>query len=731
MRNIGEIFVADLKNATKSAVGVVVLVGLVVVPAMYAWFNILGGWDPYENTDGLKIAVANADEGYSSDLVPVDLNIGDSVVAALRANDQFAWEFVSEDEAVESVRSGSCYAAIVIPESFSADMMTLFSTDIKHSDIVYYSNQKENAIAPRVTDKGASAVQASIDETFASTVDEVGLKVISQLITFMDGDAMSSYAATLSRNLEYLEADLDNAADQATAFSALLVSTSSLVQTTSGIMGDSGAASASSRSAIDEASAGLANVGDALSEATAVADEALAQSGESFDVIARGIDKALESAEKPAGEVAGDLKKASDDLQRLSDNLVQVRDAIRDIEDANASPTPEDTAANKETIEKFDRAIRSLDSLKKGIDGLSHDVGKTLETAAEDRRDVESLLGQARESLSGIRTDYESGLSYQAETLRSTLSSVRYSAERVSGDVGYVLSSLTGVSNALAGDLDGTRVALDQAGDALKRASAKLKAQREELAEALSVGDLEQVKRIVGSDPEGMASFLSSPVSIDRHSVYGIANYGSSMAAFYTVLSLWVGSIILVAMMKVEVPERRIAALGSDVRLHQRYLGRFCIFAVLAFLQSTFVCLGDLLFLGIQCEHPLLFMLAGWAVALVFSFLVYTLVVSFGDIGKAVAVVLLVMQVAGSGGTFPIEMTAPFFQAVYPFLPFTHGIAAMHACIGGIYGSEYAVQIGQLLLFLVPALLLGLVLRKPVIKLNDFVIEKLEETKIM
>ncbi len=143
MRNIGEIFIADLKNATKSAVGVVVLVGLVVVPAMYAWFNILGGWDPYENTDGLKIAVANADEGYSSDLVPVDLNIGDSVVAALRANDRFAWEFVSEDEAVESVRSGSCYAAIVIPESFSADMMTLFSTDIKHSDIVSAQSEGE------------------------------------------------------------------------------------------------------------------------------------------------------------------------------------------------------------------------------------------------------------------------------------------------------------------------------------------------------------------------------------------------------------------------------------------------------------------------------------------------------------------------------------------------------------------------------------------------------------
>lgn len=719
MRVVWEIFKGDLKNATKSVVGLVVLVGLVVVPALYAWFNILGGWDPYENTDGLKVAVANEDEGYSSDLVPVDLNIGNSVVSALRANDQFDWEFMSEDEAVEGVRSGAYYAAIVIPQSFSADMMTLFSTDIKHSDIVYYSNQKENAIAPRVTDKGASAVQSSIDETFTSTVDEVGLKTISQLIDFMDGDSMNSYASTLKRNLEFAMADLDSAASQTTAFSALISSTSSLVQTTGGIMGDAGSSSSAARDALGEAQAGLAGVGDSLSGAASLVDAALAQSEAGFDAIAKRIDQGLDAAESQVSDVEDDMGLAADDVRSMADAFATARDAVAKIDPDNP------------VLDQFDRTIALLTALADGIGDVDGDVDGTAKTAAEQRKAVEGLLDDARASLGGVRSGYEGDLAYRAETLRSTLASVSDSSVRVSNDVDYVLSSLASTSGSLSSDLTGAQGALDEATGVLTRASAKLQDALTQLEGALSSGDLEQVKGIIGSNPQSMASFLSSPVSIDRHSVYGIANYGSSMAAFYTILSMWVGSIILVALMKVEVSEQRIASLSRAPRRWELYLGRFGIFALLAFLQSTFVCAGDLLFLGIQCPHPFLFMLAGWAAGLVFSFFVYTLVVSFGDIGKAVAVVLLVMQVAGSGGTFPIEMTSSFFQAVYPYLPFTHGIAAMHACIGGIYGMEYWVELGTLLLFLIPALLLGLVLRKPVIKLNTFVIEKLEETKIM
>ena len=166
-------------------------------------------------------------------------------------------------------------------------------------------------------------------------------------------------------------------------------------------------------------------------------------------------------------------------------------------------------------------------------------------------------------------------------------------------------------------------------------------------------------------------------------------------------------------------------------RLHEIYLGRYMLFGMLALCQATLVCLGDILFFRIQCIHPFQFILAAWIASLVFSNIIYTFTVSFGDIGKALAVVLLVMQVGGSGGTFPIEMTAPFFQAVYPFLPFTHGIAAMHAAIAGSYGAEVWIEMGILALYLLPSLALGLLFRRPVIRANNWIIEKLEETKLM
>ena len=223
---------------------------------------------------------------------------------------------------------------------------------------------------------------------------------------------------------------------------------------------------------------------------------------------------------------------------------------------------------------------------------------------------------------------------------------------------------------------------------------------------------------------------MAAPVGLDKRPVYHIANYGSAMAPFYTILSLWVGGIVLAAMLKVGVDDRVKQQL-APVRLHELYLGRFMLFALLALCQSTLVCAGDILFFEIQCLHPWQFMLTGWLASFVFCNIIYTLTVSFGDIGKALAVVLLVMQVAGSGGTFPIEMTADFFQAVYPFLPFTHGINAMHAAMAGAYGAEYWIEMGLLASYLIPSLALGLVFRRPVIRANNWIIEKLEETKLM
>ena len=134
-----------MRHATSNVIALIVSMGLVIVPALYAWFNIAASWDPYGNTKALKVAVANVDSGYKSELIPVRINVGETVLSALRANHQLDWQFVDSAKAVDGVKSGKYYAAIVIPKSFSADMMTLFSPTVKHATLKYYLNEKNQS----------------------------------------------------------------------------------------------------------------------------------------------------------------------------------------------------------------------------------------------------------------------------------------------------------------------------------------------------------------------------------------------------------------------------------------------------------------------------------------------------------------------------------------------------------------------------------------------------------
>ena len=202
MKNILHLFKRDVQNVSRSVIGMVVVMGLIIVPCLYAWFNIAGSWDPYGNTGNLKIAVVNTDEGYESDLIPVEVNVGENVTATLRGNENFDWVVLNDrDKAIEGVKSGAYYAAVVIPKTFSADMMTLFSTDVKHADIEFYENQKANAIAQIVTEKGSSAVQSQVNETFTETITSIGLKTVSSLLDYMSTDQVSNFIANLSSTL--------------------------------------------------------------------------------------------------------------------------------------------------------------------------------------------------------------------------------------------------------------------------------------------------------------------------------------------------------------------------------------------------------------------------------------------------------------------------------------------------------------------------------------------------
>lgn len=736
MRKIAELFKRDLSRVRGSVVACIVAVGLVIVPTLYAWFNIAGSWDPYGNTGNLKVAVANSDEGYLSDLIPVRVNIGDTVVSALRENESIDWEFVKEDAAVEGVRSGEYYAAVVIPGDFSSRMMTVFSDEAEHADIVYYENQKANAIAPRVTDKAASTVRKQIDETFAETISNVGLATASSLLEFMDGDQVANYAANLSATLDAGIATLRDASQTARDFTGILGSSTGLLDSAGGLLDRAGETTSGAEALAGDVKTGLASMDAALDGAVSSINDALADSAGDYEAAAKAIEEAFGAIDDHVATSVGQLRGAASKISAQAESLRDTQANIKHLEDKvegmNLPP-----AVKKDLIQRIDIAANSVGNVANQQELLAKhlsDAADSLDAGAADARkqaqEVKDDLAAAKGDIASIEGSYKKTLEAEVDELAAAIEEVAGSGRRMADDLSAAVTDLSGASKALAGNLADARAVLEGAADDLVASADELQGLKDGLDAAVASGDVQKVRDLIGSDPASLAEALAAPVALDREAVYHIRNYGSAMAPFYTVLSIWVAGIVLAAMLKANVDERDIQAL-APIRLHELYLGRYAFFALLAFAQATLVCAGDLLFFGIQCEHPLQFLLVGWVAGFVFSNIIYTLTVSFGDVGKAIAVVLLVMQVAGSGGTFPIEMTADFFQGVYPFLPFTHAINAMHAAMAGAYGMEFWTELGILASYLLPSLALGLVFRRPVIRANQWLTEKLEETRLM
>lgn len=201
------------------------------------------------------------------------------------------------------------------------------------------------------------------------------------------------------------------------------------------------------------------------------------------------------------------------------------------------------------------------------------------------------------------------------------------------------------------------------------------------------------------------------------------------MAPFYTTLAIWIGGVVLAALIKATPSARALQETGCTVT--QAYLGRLALFCGTGIIQAAIICLGDVGYLGVQCAHPGLFLLAGCVASVVFISIIFALTSSFGDIGKAVAVVLMVVQVAGAGGTFPAQMLPPVFQTIYAWLPFAHAEGAMRAALFGIYNGDFWIQLAILAAYAVPAVAIGLLLRRPTAHAVKRFEEALESTHVM
>jgi putative membrane protein len=645
------------------------------------------------------VAVASVDEGYESTALKVRINAGDEVISALRANDQFDWQFVSEDEALAGVTSGDYYAALIIPKDFSANLMEVFATGkATSSTILYYDNEKENAIAQRVTSTGATTLQDTIDKTFTQTVANVALDATSSLSSFMTGDGILSYSKTLISELDTTTSNLRAAAEHANTYAALLGSTSALVDATANAL----------HAASDE-------VESSAAEAQNKADSAQ--------------DEASSKAKAAQQEAEDSLEESRTKLQKA---LVVAREALDALPNDNvtgnegdSSTGADDSADSTSSDDSADSASDPDDSADSASDSNNSSNSDSTDNAddADDANDADDNTAS--------KEDLEEDL----DDLEQNINSASNSTEKLEKSLSEATSSLTSSADSLSDNLGKAQATLKSVASTVSKAADTLSDLRDKLQAAVDDGDLEQIQKLIGDNPSTLAQFLAAPTAIDRHAVYPMNNNGSAMSPFYTSLCLWIGAIFMVALMQVQVSPERLEMLrkrfGREPKPAEIYLGRYGVFALIGLGQALIVGLGNVFYLGVTCEHVWLYLAACCLTSLVFTNLVYTFTVSFGNIGKALAIVGLVVQLGGAGGLMPVQMLAPFFQEVYPWLPFAHSMEAMQGAMAGIYGLQYATSMGMLALFLVPSLALGLIFRRPIIKANDWMLEKLDEAEFL
>ncbi|SJN08340.1 hypothetical protein FM113_02155 [Leucobacter sp. 7(1)] len=728
MRNIAHIFVTDVRRLRRNAIAIVVLFGVVVLPSFFGWFNVLSSWDPFGNVKNLKVAVANADEGYTSDLFSVQINVGEQVISNLRANTDLDWVFTSEDHAISGTKSGEYYAALVLPPSFSRDMMTFLSPGAEPANIDYFTNEKKNALSPKITDEAATEVSTTINSTFTKTLNDVGLALISSLADHA-GDEESRAALTrVQTSAQTAATTLDSGAATLEMFSSLIASSKALVSSASSLTDASLASVESASNAIGEGASAAQSLESVLTSTNAAISEALNRTSTSYTSLIdqiSGLDSAFVGEAAQAATVLG---SASADVSVRVEQQQKLLEQLKS--QAAASSDPPLTAALERVIADLETAATRQEALQQRIDDAATKLSETSSGLEGTRDEVIMLAETARSAVDRAYNAYDGSLKPRLDQLAGSLSEVNTGFGQVGDELASAARSLSGGSSSLLAFLTQAEETTATIAADLREASGRFVTLAQALGQAAQSGDFSKVSALIGNDPAVLAGELTSPVGLERIPVYRVDTFGAQMSPFYTVLGLWVGALLLSVLIRTDISPSTAPAVGRFSKA-QEYFGRFGIFAVLGILQSSLLYLGLMGFVGVRPVHPFLLLLAGWVMSLVFSLVTYTLVLSFGEAGKALAVFLLVVQISAGGGAYPLSVLPQWFQSMSPWLPVTHATNAVRAAIAGIYEGDYWIALGQLALFLVPALLIGLVLRLPVLKMNGNLTRALESTKLM
>ena len=725
------IFRRDMKRILHNPVALVIALGICVVPCLYAWINILANWDPYENTSDMPVAVVNEDKPVKLDDLGT-ICTGDMLVEALEENDKIGWTFVDEKTALEGVRSGDIYAAIVIPEDFTQTLTGILDGKVEKAHLKYYVNEKVNAIAPKVTDTGASTIETQIDNQFVATVGKVvteKLGGVAGRLSAGSKDAVDDAATSLDKvhvTLVKVDAQLGDLSSSLAAAQKALSDASKAMSSFEGKGKDVGTKIETTLEGFADT---RANANNLMTDINAALDGGVhtissLSSQASYDVSSLAGDIALAQSQVNAAIRA--LERDLSDNEALVAKVNDAHDLI-----VNINPADEQTEATRIEIERQladerDLLLQISDQQTAKLDEL-RGLAQRLEAAANEVANLSNSLDSKMQGASKAMLDAQAGaVSTSLLEVNNALDSFVQVAKQLESAmklVDPVVSETVSVTKQLSDTLGETDSALSATRTSIQGIAQSLDSLANELAAIRASEAWSLLTDLSSANPQLVHDFMVAPVEINEKALFPVENYASGIAPFFTSLALWVGGIALVAIFKLEVDEEGV----GKIRPWQAYFGRWMLFVVLGLLQAIVCCTGDLL-IGIQCVYPWAFYLSAIVASFVFVNIIFSLSVAFKHFGKALAFTLIILQVPGSAGMYPIEMMPSFFQAINPWLPFTYSNNALREAVAGFYGSNLAYNLFMLLLFVIPAILLGVTARSHLINVNALVDRRLRET---
>lgn len=695
MKQIFEIFKSDIKEIFRKVNTWIIIVGLIFLPSMYAWPNILSSWDPYSHTNNIKVAVISEDEGATVEGKSV--NLGESLITNLKGNKNLNWQFVSsKQQAEDGVKIGDYYASIVIPKSFSSDITSITRGELKKATIEYTVNEKINAISPKITNSGASALANTIGKNFVEVANGVIFEKLHEA-----GAKFEENLPAIEQVKEKINHLNDNFTNYENSLNELIGKVDrgyNVLNTIQGTLPEIDRAATNSIMLANKTNVTIKNIENfnviMLKNINTQLDKVIEISGEVVKVAEliqkkptnpeeakarmKSLDSRLEAAEKRL-DIAKDIFEY---LNSLSDqNLFQKQ--LTKINTMESDITKLRTLNKKiySNIDNYDAIstkvktdfltiskrvnYNSIDFKKKLNTEVAPLIKRVLTNADAKIRNVSSVISRAQAQIPTINAKIS-----EAEVKIQTVQGKLLKLQGEMPEIKEKVQKLTGIVNKADGEID-----------------------------------TNALFNLLKVDYKQQAEFFANPVQLKENQLYHIKNYGSAMTPFYTVLSIWVGALLMSSLLTTKVEDEE-----NKYKPYQKYFGRGLLFMIISLLQTLIITLGDMYLLGTQANSPYRFVIYALLISLLFSAIIYTTVCLLGNVGKAVCIILLVLQIGSSGGTFPIQMTSSFFQALYPKVPFTYSISLLREAVGGVYIPAVNRDMKILLTYLVITLVGGAIL---------------------